>query len=484
MQNITEQHKEQPETIPSAIPLFDGDSSRPVSLIGQPWFDEAINSLGLDFDWRPEYILACDFLRQLVTKQNTFRTYRKEVERLFLWMWFVEKSSVFNLKSSAVVNYIIFQDSPPPHWVGGRCKYRIIVSSDIKKDVGNRGANYYIEGVHSDWRPFVLEKRKAQTISSGISTRSSKSDNDGDANTILSAPLSSSSKVATFGGLSALYSHYIESEACEHNPFRSARRRNLGTVSHKHSVTERTMSDQQLKYILEAARAHDDSFVGARQRFIVMMLYYLGLRISEVCDKKTISGFYPSTMGRIKLIPIDGGSSEWVFHVTSDIGKGGKERHVPMPPPLLKEVALFRKELSVALGIMLPSMPQKGEMIPLIPCSKPSAVSNQNLSDTAIRQDIKMLMSSARELMLNSASDAETNGDYAASECLRAEADALLQVSPHWFRHKFASDDLKDTGNISITQNNLGHSNIATTSVYVHTGMSDRINAAKNKVEK
>lgn len=484
MQNITEQHKEQSEAIPSAIPLFDGDSSRPVSLIGQPWFDDAIESLGLDFDWRLEYNLACDFLRQLVTKQNTFRTYRKEVERLFLWMWFVERSSVFSLKSSAVVNYIIFQDSPPHHWVGGRCKYRIIVSSDIRSDVVNKNSSYYIEGVHADWRPFVLEKRKAQVMSGAQPVRSSKHDGNIDGGTILSAPLSSSSKVATFGGLSALYSHYIESEVCEHNPFRSARRRNLGTVSHKHSVTERTMSDQQLKYILEAARRNDDSFVGARQRFVVMMLYYLGLRISEVCDKKTISGFYPSTMGRIKLIPIDGGASEWVFHVTSDIGKGGKERHIPMPPPLLKEVALFRKELSAALGVMLPSMPQKGEMIPLIPCSKPSAVSNQNLSDTAIRQDIKMLMSTARELMLQSALEAETNGDYTASECLRAEAEALRQVSPHWFRHKFASDDLKDTGNISITQNNLGHSNIATTSVYVHTGMSDRINAAKNKVEK
>ena len=483
MQNIIEQHKEVPQNIPSAIPLFDGDSSRPVSLIGQSWFDDAIEALQLDFDWQPEYLLACEFLRQLVTKQNTFRTYRKEVERLFLWMWFVERSSVFDLKSSGVVNYIIFQDSPPSHWVGGRCKYRIIVSSDLKSDVLHKNSIYHIEGVHSDWRPFVLEKRKTQVISSAISPRSSKSEDNG-ANEILSAPLSSSSKVATFGGLSALYSHYIECEACEHNPFRSARRRNLGTVSHKHSVTERTMSDQQLKYIFQAARNNDDSFVGARQRFIVMMLYYLGLRISEVCDKKTISGFYPSTMGRIKLIPIDGGSSEWVFHVTADIGKGGKERHVPMPPPLLKEVALFRKELSAALGIMLPSMPQKGEMIPLIPCSKPSAVSNQNLSDTAIRQDIKTLMTSARELMLNSASEAEINGDYTAAECLKAEADSLLQVSPHWFRHKFASDDLKDTGNISITQNNLGHSNIATTSVYVHTGMSDRINAAKNKVEK
>ncbi len=484
MQNITEQHRNQLMTIPSAIPLFDGDSSRPVSLIGQSWFDDSIESLELDFDWKQEYLLACDFLRQLVTKQNTFRTYRKEVERLFLWMWFIQKSSVYSLKSSAVVNYVLFQDSPPSHWVGGRCKYRIMVSSDLKLEVGERGFGYYIEGVHPDWRPFVLEKRKAQVIASGSSSRSTKSGGAVEPSEILSAPLSSSSKVATFGGLSALYSHYIEVEVCEHNPFRSSRRRNLGTVSHKHSVTERTMSDQQLRYILEAARNNDDSFVGARQRFTVMMLYYLGLRISEICDKKTISGFYPSTMGRIKLIPIDGGASEWVFHVTSDIGKGGKERHVPMPPPLLKEVVLFRKELSAALGIMLPSMPQKGEMIPLIPCSKPSAVSNQNLSDTAIRQDIKMLMSSARELMINSASEAEADGDYTASECLRAEADALSLVSPHWFRHKFASDDLKDTGNISITQNNLGHSNISTTSVYVHTEMSDRVNAAKNKTER
>jgi len=43
------------------------------------------------------------------------------------------------------------------------------------------------------------------------------------------------------------------------------------------------------------------------------------------------------------------------------------------------------------------------------------------------------------------------------------------RFSFHSFRHSFASNFLKRGGNIALLQRLLGHSNISTTSIYLHT---------------
>jgi integrase/recombinase XerD len=42
------------------------------------------------------------------------------------------------------------------------------------------------------------------------------------------------------------------------------------------------------------------------------------------------------------------------------------------------------------------------------------------------------------------------------------------RVTPHVLRHSFATDLLRDTKNIRLTQKALGHANLATTQIYTH----------------
>ena len=46
-------------------------------------------------------------------------------------------------------------------------------------------------------------------------------------------------------------------------------------------------------------------------------------------------------------------------------------------------------------------------------------------------------------------------------------------ITPHTFRHTFATNILRATGNIRITQKLLGHASINTTTIYTHPGLQD-----------
>ena len=53
-------------------------------------------------------------------------------------------------------------------------------------------------------------------------------------------------------------------------------------------------------------------------------------------------------------------------------------------------------------------------------------------------------------------------------KALAAGISEANRVTPHTLRHTFATDLLRDTKNIRLTQKALGHANLTTTQIYVH----------------
>jgi integrase len=56
-------------------------------------------------------------------------------------------------------------------------------------------------------------------------------------------------------------------------------------------------------------------------------------------------------------------------------------------------------------------------------------------------------------------------------------AERLRQASTHWLRHTHGSHAVANGVPLAIVRDNLGHSNIATTSIYVHTDRDERYQA-------
>ena len=153
---------------------------------------------------------------------------------------------------------------------------------------------------------------------------------------------------------------------------------------------------------------------GQRNRTILETLYSCGLRVSELCNLK-ISDLYLEE-GFIKVE-----------------GKGNKQRLIPISPRAIRELQLYfidRNQFSI-----------KKDYEDYVFISKRGT----NISRIMVFHIIKTL----------------------------AEATGLKKtISPHTFRHSFATHLLEGGANLRAIQCMLGHESIGTTEIYTHIDKS------------
>ena len=149
---------------------------------------------------------------------------------------------------------------------------------------------------------------------------------------------------------------------------------------------------------------------GQRNRTILETLYSCGLRVSELCNLK-ISDLYLEE-GFIKVE-----------------GKGNKQRLIPISPKAIRELQLYfidRNQISI-----------KKDYEDYVFISKRGT----NISRVMVFHIIKTL----------------------------SEAIGLKKrISPHTFRHSFATHLLEGGANLRAIQCMLGHESIGTTEIYTH----------------
>ena len=149
--------------------------------------------------------------------------------------------------------------------------------------------------------------------------------------------------------------------------------------------------------------------LGVRDRAILEILYGCGLRVSELCGLR-ISNVY-STEGFVRIV-----------------GKGNKERLVPMGGAA---VAAYEEWIAVR---PLSASPAYDDFVFLNRFGKP-------LSRVAV---FNMVKSAA---ML---------------------AGVTKEISPHTFRHSFATHLIENGADLRVVQEMLGHESILTTEIYTH----------------
>ena len=150
---------------------------------------------------------------------------------------------------------------------------------------------------------------------------------------------------------------------------------------------------------------------GERNRAMLETLYGCGLRVSELLDLKISDLFF----------------EEDFIKVT---GKGDKQRFVPISKVNKKYIEIYRNEIRVHLDI------KEGF------------------------QDILFLNRRGRQLTRAMI--------FTIVKNLAAQINLNKNISPHTFRHSFATHLLENGADLRAIQQMLGHESITTTEVYMH----------------
>ena len=150
---------------------------------------------------------------------------------------------------------------------------------------------------------------------------------------------------------------------------------------------------------------------GGRNKAILETMYSCGLRVSEVVNLK-ISQLYLD-VGFIRVI-----------------GKGDKERLVPVGSSAIKYINIYKKEIRVHLDI------KKGSEDVLF------------LNNRGNKLSRVMIFYIIKDLAL--------------------KAGIKKTVSPHTFRHSFATHLVEGGADLRAVQEMLGHASITTTEIYTH----------------
>lgn len=331
------------------------------------------------------------FLREYKDSPETLRSYAKEVERLLLWCIHKAKTNIASLRRTHLQEYQNFLRDPQPQkrWCGpsvGR----------LTKD----GA------INTKWRPFAK----------GL----------GD---------TSVNKSLTI--LDSFFNYLVQSNYLIGNPLAVDRRRKKRKTQQL-NIIDRYLERDEINATLTALSEYPtqdeaSQFQVVRARYIILLLFYTGLRIAEAANH---------TMGDIKQR-----EERWFLRI---IGKGKKLREIPLPDVLLDALADFR----IAVG--LPSAePSYQETTPLIPM--------KNLTDAISTRRIDQILKWAFHL---GAMQFEVKAPHKASK--------LRSASAHWLRHSYVTYLLEAGAPLKVAQENAGHADVGTTMHYRHVAQTDR----------
>lgn len=369
-----------------------------------------------------EYQLCADFLKSYANSNDTFTTYRREVERLLHWSWLVSKKPIKALTRQDIRDYLDFVNQPPKNWIAAtNIAHRFKSNAD-----GERKAN-------PAWRPFV----------SKISKNARRLGQEPDKNNY---KLSNKSIESIFAVLSSMFTYLQQEDYLEANPVALIRQKKGLIQRQQTRKVTRRLSKVQWHFVITTCEemAREDS-QHERTLFLMSAFYLLGLRISELAyhdDRLAEMGsFAPDKRGM------------WWYNT---VGKGNKARDVAVPDELLTALKRYRNWLN------LPPLPHRGENTPLFPKIK----GKDGLGTRQIRNIIQLAFNHAIE-RLRSAGKTD-------------EAEDLATATVHWLRHTAISTEIEYRPREHI-RDDVGHENAATMDKYIDTDRVARHQSARGK---
>jgi len=215
--------------------------------------------------------------------------------------------------------------------------------------------------------------------------------------------MSAFSQARILSGIKAFYKYLLFEEMLEKDPTALIEGPKLGRK------LPDTLDYDEIVKMLEAIDLSKPE--GGRNRAMLEVLYCSGLRVSELVDLKIGNVYFDVGFLRV-------------------IGKGNKERLVPVGKDALKFMKIYLEEIRVHVSV------QKGSESHVFLNRRGKRLSRvmvfMIIKDLAIRIGLKKT------------------------------------ISPHTFRHSFATHLIEGGADLRAVQEMLGHESITTTEIYTH----------------
>jgi site-specific recombinase XerD len=351
-----------------------------------------------------------DWLQAL---SNTQRAYRKEAERFLLWAITHKGKALSSMSNEDCIEYRDFLADPQPRsrWCGDRGRERW---SPL-------------------WRPFE-------------------------------GPLSASAQRHAVTILKNLYGFLVDQNYLMGNPWSAV---GVPRTSGPKVNAGRSFSVAQWRFIEGQLKMLPGTSANQRLTFGLHLLYATGLRLSEVVaatvdDLQWVE--YPADASDDQ--PMEG----WLLRV---IGKGQKEREVPLPIEVAGELARYLQsrrldedpqDIGNQGAHLLGKASDAAERAPGL--SNGQAIDpRQGIAATTFYDQTKRFFEDCASVLRG-------QGDAKGAE-------RFEKASTHWMRHSHASHAIASGMPIEIAQQNLGHASLATTTVYVTTEKRRRMKAVE-----
>ncbi|MBA3588416.1 phage integrase family protein [Methylibium sp.] len=353
---------------------------------------------------------SMDWLQAL---SNTQRAYRKEAERFLLWAITHKGKALSSMSNEDCIEYRDFLADPQPRsrWCGDRGRERW---SPL-------------------WRPFE-------------------------------GPLSASAQRHAVTILKNLYGFLVDQNYLMGNPWSAV---GVPRTAGPKVNAGRSFSLAQWDFIEEQLKMLPATSANQRLTFGLHLLYATGLRLSEVVA---------ATVDDMQWVeyPADAHDDEpmqgWLLRV---VGKGQKEREVPLPADVVGELARYLasrgldadpEDIGNQGAFLLGKASDAAQRAPGL--STGQAIDpRQGIAATTFYDQIKAFFADCASVLRG-------QGDAKGAE-------RFARASTHWMRHSHASHAIAGGMPIEIAQQNLGHASLATTTVYVTTEKRRRMRAVE-----
>ncbi|MBJ7882931.1 site-specific tyrosine recombinase/integron integrase [Gelidibacter salicanalis] len=236
----------------------------------------------------------------------------------------------------------------------------------------------------------------------------------------VSKSLNARSQARIISGLRSFFGYLIFEDYIKINPLDHIESPKIGRK------LPDTLSVEDINNLIEAVeltKEYNGVRIGERDRTILETLYSCGLRVSELTHLKISDLFFDE--GFIKVT-----------------GKGDKQRFVPIGASTQKYITIYKDEVRTKINVQ------------------------KEFKDT---------------LFLNHKGKQLTRAMiFTMVKRLAEKIDLNKTISPHTFRHSFATHLLENGADLRAIQLMLGHESITTTEIYMHVDRS-HLKAVLNK---